>query len=159
MKTNTARRWAVLRQLWTLAQYVRRGQAASPHNPVNMQLLALAAEREQLRPHDVVSLLEITAPSATRYVQALEQAGQVDVVPDPADGRTYLIQITDIGRDALATVREELLETMQPVFDGFTAAELDTLLDLLGRLTTTMGEQYRSRPALRPRKNRWRETT
>jgi DNA-binding MarR family transcriptional regulator len=158
MEVTTAQMWALVRQLWTITQHVRRGQASSPHNPVTVQLLALAAERGPLRPQDVVNLLDVTAPSATRYVQALEQAGQIDVIADAKDGRTYLIQINDNGREVLSALREDLLEAMRPIFDDFGGKELDTLLELLDRLTVSMATHSRARPARQARKNRWRES-
>ncbi|WP_018681855.1 MarR family winged helix-turn-helix transcriptional regulator [Actinokineospora enzanensis] len=156
MEVTNNQSWALVRQLWTVAQHVRRGQAASPHNAVTVQLLALAAEHGPLRPQDVVSLLDVTAPSATRYVQALEQAGQIDVIADANDGRTYLIQVNEKGREVLDSLRDDLLEAMRPVIGDFDQEEIETLLDLLGRLTASMAEHAQTRPARPSRKNRWR---
>lgn len=159
MEVTTDQMWALVRQLWTITQHVRRGQAASPHNAVTVQLLALAAERGPLRPQDVVNLLDVTAPSATRYVQSLEQAGQIDVIADANDGRTYLIQINDKGREVLDSLREDLLEATRPIFDDFAGEELETLLELLNRLTASMATHARARPVKQARKNRWRAST
>jgi DNA-binding MarR family transcriptional regulator len=156
MEVTTGQVWTLVQQLWTVTQYVRRGQASSPHNAVTVQLLALAAERGPLRPQDVVSLLDVTAPSATRCVQALEQAGQIDVIADTNDGRTYLIRINEKGRDVLDSLREGLLEAMQPIVDDFAGEDIDKLLELLGRLTVSMAKHSRARPVRQAGKNRWR---
>jgi DNA-binding MarR family transcriptional regulator len=156
VEVNNERVWALTRHLWALAQHVRRGQAASPHNASTVQLLALTAEHGRLRPVDIMKLLDLTAPSATRYVQALEQAGQVDVVADPNDGRTYVIEINDTGREVLAALRRDLLDAMGPVLEDFSADEVATLLELLGKLTASMAAHSHGRPVKTTRKNRWR---
>lgn len=73
-----------------------RGWAA-PEAPGVAEL----AEHLQLRPH-----------SALELVRRAEDAGLVELEPDPADGRRQLVRLTDQGREHLAALsarhRDEL---------------------------------------------------
>lgn len=160
MEVNSdARLWDLTRRLWSVAQHVRRGTDANPRNPYTVRLLALADEHGPLRPSQVAEQLEVAPPSATRYVQGCERAGHVKVREDPADGRTYLIEITDSGREVLRTLRAELLDIMRPLVDGWSQQEITTLTGLLDRLDQAMAERQ-ARPDAGPaRKNRWRTGT
>lgn len=139
---------------------MRRGTQANPRNPYTVQLLALAEERGPLRPSEVAESLEVAPPSATRYVQGCERVGHVKVLEDPSDGRTYLIEITDSGREVLRTLRAELLDIMRPLVDGWSQEEISTLTGLLNRLDEAMAKQQaRPEPTNPARKNRWRTST
>jgi DNA-binding MarR family transcriptional regulator len=157
VKVTTAQVGQLLDQLWAVTQTVRRGQRANAADPVTIKLLSLAAERDNLRPQDVVNLLEVTPPSATRYVQMLEKAGQISLTEDPTDGRTYLIRITEQGAEVLAALQEQLRDRMRPVLADWQSADVAQLIDLLGRLNRSMEEQLERRPDRPMRKNRWRQ--
>ena len=161
MEVNSdARLWELTRRLWSVAQHVRRGTQANPRNPYTIQLLALAEERGPLRPSEVAEQLEVAPPSATRYVQGCERVGHVRVMEDPTDGRTYLIEITESGREVLRTLRGELLDIMRPLVEGWSEDEITALTGLLNRLDEAMAKQQaRAEPPNPTKKNRWRTST
>lgn len=157
MEVNSDDRlWELTRRLWSVTQRVRRGTQANPRNPLTTRLLALADERGPLRPSEVAEQLEVAPPSATRYVQLCERDGHVKVLEDPSDGRTYLIEITDSGREVLRTLRAELLDIMRPLVGDWDPDEVHTLTRLLDRLDDAMAAQQRRDQPGPAKKNRWR---
>ena len=78
--------------------------------------------------------LGVDAPYATLIVDTLEQRGLAERHPDPADRRRKLVELTPAGKDAT----EGLLRILHEPSAGFadlSPAELDTLEDLVGRIT------------------------
>lgn len=56
-------------------------------------------------PGDLAAVERVSAPSMTRTVAALTQAGLVDRQPHPSDGRQVLLTLTPRGRRLLRDVR------------------------------------------------------
>lgn len=75
----------------------------------------------------------VDAPYATLIVDSLEERGLVERQPDPADRRRKLVSLTPVGRDAVGRVLRIQLEP-PPGFGSLSAAELDTLEQLLWRI-------------------------
>jgi DNA-binding MarR family transcriptional regulator len=70
-----------------------------------------------IRSGELAARERVAAPSMTRTVAGLIEAGLADKVPDPLDGRSSLIVVTESARGLLAQVRTEraaeLTERMQ----------------------------------------------
>lgn len=78
--------------------------------------------------------LGVDAPYATLIVDTLEERKLAGRHPDPADRRRKLVELTPAGKDAT----ERLLAIMReppPGFATLSPGELDTLEDLIGRIT------------------------
>jgi DNA-binding MarR family transcriptional regulator len=75
----------------------------------------------------------VDAPYATLIVDSLEQRGLVERQPDPADRRRKLVTLTPAGRDAVARVLL-IQQEAPPGFGSLSAAELDTLEELVRRI-------------------------
>lgn len=58
-----------------------------------------------MSPGELADRDRVTAPSMTRTVAGLVEAGWAEREADPHDGRRVLITITDRGRTALGTMR------------------------------------------------------
>ena len=74
----------------------------------------------------------------SRQLSILERGGCVDRVPDPDDGRGWLIRPTDYGRSVYRKVRRANEELFAEQLAGWQPAELDQLADLLERLITDL---------------------
>ncbi|HVV30759.1 MAG TPA: MarR family transcriptional regulator [Mycobacteriales bacterium] len=59
-----------------------------------------------LRMSDLAAREGVAAPTMTRVVAALEETGLLQRSPDPDDGRSSLVSLTETGRRRLETVRE-----------------------------------------------------
>jgi len=75
----------------------------------------------------------VDAPYATLIVDSLEERGLVERRPDPADRRRKLVTLTPAGNEAVAQVIRIQREP-PPGFGSLSAAELDTLEKLVGRI-------------------------
>ncbi|MUL48866.1 MarR family transcriptional regulator [Mycobacterium sp. CBMA293] len=73
------------------------------------------------------------APAATVAINDLEERGLVVRQPDPDNRRCKLVSLTESGADLMRSIRQ-IDDPAPPVFETLDAAELTTLLDLLGRL-------------------------
>jgi DNA-binding MarR family transcriptional regulator len=80
----------------------------------------------------------VDAPYATLIVDSLEERGLVERQPDPGDRRRKLVTLTVTGQEAVGRVLSIQREP-PPGFDGLTPAELDTLEDLIHRVTGGSG--------------------
>jgi DNA-binding MarR family transcriptional regulator len=58
-----------------------------------------------LTPSELAEIEHVKRPSITRTLASLEREGLVERTPDPADGRSSLVAMTDAGRDRLARLR------------------------------------------------------
>ena len=58
-----------------------------------------------LTPSELAAIEHVKRPSITRTLAGLEREGLIERTPDPADGRSSLIAITDAGRERLARLR------------------------------------------------------
>jgi DNA-binding MarR family transcriptional regulator len=76
----------------------------------------------------------VDAPYATLIVDSLEERGLVERQPDPADRRRKLVTLTSAGKEAIGKLLRIEREP-PPGFARLSAAELQTLEDLLRRIT------------------------
>jgi DNA-binding MarR family transcriptional regulator len=117
-----------------------------------------AVAPEPLRPSEIGERLDMAPSSVTRHAQALEDAGHVEVAPDPSDGRTCLIRATPDGLDELDRLEQAGLATFERVVADWSLDDVRTLTRLVERLTVdwaVVGPTARRqvRPARPPR---WR---
>jgi DNA-binding MarR family transcriptional regulator len=103
-------------------------------SPAQLSALSHLDLAGPLRLGDLAGRERVAAPTATRVVGALEQAGLVTRGPDPADRRGSLVAITAVGRQALDEVRRErttlLAQRLAALSDMDRAAIADALAAL-----------------------------
>ncbi len=103
---------------------------------------------------ELAEAVRVDAPYATLIVDSLEERGLVERRPDPADRRRKLVALTPEGKEAAQRVLRIKREP-PPGFANLTAAELDTLEELMRRLTAGRGQGTppgRRRARARPRR-------
>jgi DNA-binding MarR family transcriptional regulator len=83
--------------------------------------------------------LQVHVTSVTHAIRLLEAAGLVERVPHPSDGRTTLVQITDLGRsiveDATITLNNEVFADV-----GMSAEESGALVASISALRRSAGD-------------------
>ncbi len=100
-------------------------------------LLQLAhAPDRQLRRVDLAQRVLLTASGITRLLEGLERAGFVERGTCASDGRVSYAVLTADGLAKLREAADTHLEDVHALFfERFSAAELGTLSDLLGRVS------------------------
>ncbi len=88
----------------------------------------------------IAEAVGVDAPYATLIVDTLEEHRLVERRPDPVDRRRKLVSLTPEGKEAVARVIR-IQRQPPPGFANLSAAELDTLEELMRRVTA-------DRPAL-----------
>ncbi len=74
----------------------------------------------------------------TRAFQSLQRRGLVDRFPNPADGRSYLVQTTPGVQDTLAAIMRTEDGLLERLLEGFSPGECDQLEKLLQRLVKNL---------------------
>ena len=100
---------AVGEAVYGLSAAIIRGSAV----PRQMSLtsastLAAVSRLGPQRITELAALQNITQPSMTAVITALEQAGFVERAPDPTDGRAVLVSATPAGEEYLAARRQAM---------------------------------------------------
>ncbi|HKH14668.1 MAG TPA: MarR family transcriptional regulator [Solirubrobacterales bacterium] len=82
-----------------------RQQAGTELGPSQTAALATVERHGPLTPSELASIERVQRPTATRIVARLEDAGLVERVADPTDGRSFTVSITAEGRDLMNKLR------------------------------------------------------
>jgi len=106
----------VLSRVSRLARHLdrARSQAFETHGLESWEFDVLAALRRagkpyQLSPGKLLKETLVTSGTMTNRVDRLAARGLVERLPDPADRRGVLVQLTDAGRDAVDAAMADLL--------------------------------------------------
>ena len=140
-----------------LVEGARRGMARS-FDVARVGLLRLAADGDAVRPGEAADALDVNPSTITRYVQALEAEGLVEVAADPADRRSCLISATAAGRAEVARFAEAGVDVFAGVVRDWSAEDLRTFADLIDRLAAAWAERgpAHTRPPRRSASPNWR---
>lgn len=99
-----------------------------------LTLLALAGRDRVLKASEIQQALGFTAGGVTRRLDTMDAKGLVERLPDPADGRAWLVRLTDHGAAIVEGVLAGNRGRSQRIEEEFSAEEWDRLVALLGRL-------------------------
>ncbi|MEO1091819.1 MAG: MarR family transcriptional regulator [Pseudomonadota bacterium] len=84
-----------------------------------------------LSPGDLIASTMVTSGTMTNRIDQLVKAGYVERVPNPDDGRGFLISLTDAGFQVIDRAVTAHVATQEELVSGLSAAErkqLDALL-------------------------------
>jgi DNA-binding MarR family transcriptional regulator len=96
-------RMAIVRTSRRLRQ--EAAEAGSELTPTAVSALATVERHGPLTPSELAGIERIKRPTATRILRVLAEAGLVDRMPDPDDGRSSLINVNASGRERLRRLR------------------------------------------------------
>jgi len=83
---------------------------------------------------DLARFARIEQPPMAQMLARMERDGLIRRSPDPADGRSSRIALTEAAEAQLPAAIATLLQGNREVLDGFSDAETTQLVDLLTRL-------------------------
>jgi DNA-binding MarR family transcriptional regulator len=96
--------------------------------------LMILHERSPRGVTEIADQAVIRLSTMTRVVQRLDRNGLVRLANRPSDARVTDVAITALGIDAVRRVREVAARMYQRAFSDFSARDLETLNQLLGRI-------------------------
>ncbi|GAB2542685.1 MarR family winged helix-turn-helix transcriptional regulator [Brachybacterium huguangmaarense] len=105
---------------------------------VTWRVVATLEQRGELRISDIAALEQVTRPTATTVVQRLEDEGVVARRSDPADARSSLVRLTDLGRDRLAAWRARVGDQVETLLGDLAPEDRGTLERAVGILGTVL---------------------
>ena len=104
-------------------------------------LLATVARTPGTRASDLADLLGVGRGTMSRQVARLERWGLLQRSPDPHDSRSQPLTLTDEGARRVAHAQAGRQEYLRRSLDGWQAAELTLLADLVARLNGDLARQ------------------
>jgi DNA-binding MarR family transcriptional regulator/DNA-binding XRE family transcriptional regulator len=131
-------------------------RALRPHQLDGAQLavlvaLASAGDDGAMAPRRLSALVAQTPSGITRTVKRLEREELVARAPDPDDGRSHLLRLTDAGRDAMATAMTDLVEQFDQHVESLGVADLRPLVATLEEASDLFERLPERIPVPRPR--------
>lgn len=112
----------------------RRTLVGSTHTPA-VVALAVVLQRGPLRVSEVAEHLSLDLSTVSRQVTHLKTKGLLTSEPDPVDGRSQRLSVTEAGIEELRTFRRSVVDRLVEHLDGWDDGDVDDLTRLLGRLT------------------------
>ena len=104
-------------------------------NAYEALLLLSKAEENAMRRVDLADALQLTASGVTRLLDGLQEQDCVEKRSCSSDARVTYASLTETGRKRLKKASSSHIAGIDALFqERFTAEELDTLVELLGRL-------------------------
>ncbi|MDO9410291.1 MarR family winged helix-turn-helix transcriptional regulator [Patulibacter sp.] len=113
--------------------------AGIEHAVGGLMVLAVVHRIGPVRISDVASDMQVNLSVASRQIQALEDDGYVDRVPDPNDGRSSLIAISAAGLTKLERAHQRLVGAIATAVDDWERSEITGLADGIVRLRAALG--------------------
>jgi DNA-binding MarR family transcriptional regulator len=114
---------------WTITRLARRlrQEAGTDLGPSQVAALATIERHGPLSPSELAEFERIKRPTATRILRHLEDAGLVERVKDPEDGRGSILSVTAAGRTHLKRLRERKTAYLASRLDKLPAEDRRTL--------------------------------
>ena len=103
----------------------------------------------RLSPTALHRALMRTSGAMTNRLHRLESAGLVARIPDPADGRGVLVELTAKGREAIERVVPDHLANERLLLSSLTRDEQNTLAALLRKLLAALEQTEPPPPAFK----------
>lgn len=110
-------------------------------NEYEALLLLSRAQDKQMRRVDLADSLQLTPSGVTRMLDGLRDSGLVDKAECPGDARVTYAVLTDAGASKLREASCSHVAAIRALFEErYSAAEVERLAELLGRLPGAGGE-------------------
>ncbi len=135
---------ALERELTVLLRRARASQgemAREVHpdlEPSAYGLLVRLDERGRQRATELAAYIGVGKATMSRQLRALEQLGLLAREPDPADGRAWLVALTEEGQQRVSRVREARRARYAGRLADWDPAEVTELARLLNQLNRSM---------------------
>jgi DNA-binding MarR family transcriptional regulator len=99
--------------------------------------LSTLMRKGPLRPGDLARMEVVAAPTMTRAIADLESRGLVSRTQDPDDGRSFLIEVTAAGGEAVLRARAERAKRISALLSELSSDDIARLAAALDALEAT----------------------
>lgn len=103
-----------------------------------LDLLQIIGARDGIRPSDIAEQRSVHRSHVTRQLDELEAAGFVNIVSDPSDARSWIVTLTNAGREETGRLQQVGLDRFALFVADWEAAEVTRLAELLHKLQQSM---------------------
>jgi DNA-binding MarR family transcriptional regulator len=107
-------------------------------NRTDLRCVDLLGRVGALTPTELAQALGFTTGGVTTVIDRLEQAGYARRRPDPADRRRVIVEATDLVAQREAEIFGRLIQSTETLIATYSAADLATIRDFLGRSRETI---------------------
>ena len=104
----------------------------------HLPVLVALHEKQGQPQRDLANFARIEQPSMAQMLARMERDGLISRAPDPADGRSSLISLTETAQTRLPEACAVLFQGNRDALDGFTGEEASQLVALLTRLVANL---------------------
>ncbi len=124
----------------SLARLGDRRVKAHGFNIGQLPVLYLLKDGAAMSQKQLAQLVKIEQPSMAQMLSRMERDGLIHRLPDPNDGRSSLVSLTQVALDRLPAAREALQVGSAGALEGFTEDEVATLVQLMQRLNRNLDQ-------------------
>ena len=138
---------AVLIRLPAALDRQLRCDAGMTHFDYQVMVILSGAPDHKMGMSELACTTGGSLPRLSQVVSRLEKAGWIERQPDPADGRSKLASLSDVGLDALAGAAPGHVEEVRSlVFDHLTGAQVTQLAQIANQILGSPGSAPDPRP-------------
>lgn len=102
-----------------------------------LSALSTVVRTGPIRPGELARSEVVAAPTMTRAVADLEGRGLVRRLPDPADGRSFFLEATDLGVEMVLRARSERADRVAALLQHLPDGDLAAIAAALSALEAT----------------------
>jgi DNA-binding MarR family transcriptional regulator len=101
---------------------------------VEWRMLSMLAVENGISANRICQVIGLDKGAVSRALQGLEVSGYITTAVDHRDARRYTVSLTTQGRALHDRIFEVAMERERRLLDDFTPAEVDQLVEMLGRM-------------------------
>lgn len=105
--------------------------------PASAGVLSLLKKYGELRTSKLAELLAIDMSVTSRHVAHVADRGWIERHPDPLDGRSRLLRLSDLGQQQLDVLSEHTTEALERHLGDWSDDDVEQLTALLQRLRSS----------------------
>jgi DNA-binding MarR family transcriptional regulator len=129
---------ALVPDLYRVVRRLRRISDSPALDVTTLMLLHRLGAGGAARPSDLAAELGLALSTISRHARALGDLGLVSRDPDPEDGRSLQLSLTQAGADHMTDAFRRREDAVARATTGWDASDVDALRALLARLATDL---------------------
>ncbi len=104
-------------------------------------LIYVQKQNEGVTPLMISNFFQIAKPSVTAMINELVKKRYLAKIPSSTDGRSYVVSITEKGKELVASTHEEYFKAIALLEDKMGARDFKTFIELMERANTILSEE------------------